>query len=551
MKMDYRSIAAIALCVLFYLGYTHYLNTKYPKPVSTGAETSSTPGSNATTTATTTSATPATSAAPGTPAAPEVKPLSKDDLTLETDMVVYHFEQNIGGLSSVTLKKYTANKVEKTDPDTPMELLDGPLAVQGVTDVETTSLPLAMGFRGERVGRTIRFTRDANDLRIAQEYTVPEQGYGSTVKVTFTNTSAKAIDLTAGILARETIRPKVKSHILGIIPGTVIQRDQAIYNADGSTEWKELEKFCKDDESAKANGVPIKFFGIDRHYFLSILEPKAKTGNLRISHAPNNDAGCPVTIISYDKQGLLQPGETTALDYSAYFGPKDLQTMKDHNADLESAMHLGTFGFIGRPLLLVIQGFEKVVGNFGVAIILLTLCLKLLFYPLVRASSTSMHRMKKLNPEMQAIRDKFKEDKPRQQQEIMKFMVANKINPMKGCLPILPQIPVFFAFYQVLQTSIQLRHAPFYGWIQDLSAMDPFFVTPLLMGVAMFVQQKLTPTTGMDKTQEKILMFMPVMFTVMMLTLPAGLTLYMLTNTCTGIAQQKWLYRRLDKLGAK
>jgi YidC/Oxa1 family membrane protein insertase len=108
---------------------------------------------------------------------------------------------------------------------------------------------------------------------------------------------------------------------------------------------------------------------------------------------------------------------------------------------------------------------------------------------------------------------------------------------------------VFFAFYQVLQSSIQLRHAPFFGWIQDLSSMDPFFVTPLLMGVAMFVQQKLTPTTGMDKTQEKIMMIMPIMFTAMMVTLPSGLTLYMLTNSVTSICQQQWLYRRLDKLG--
>jgi YidC/Oxa1 family membrane protein insertase len=159
-----------------------------------------------------------------------------------------------------------------------------------------------------------------------------------------------------------------------------------------------------------------------------------------------------------------------------------------------------------------------------------------------------MHKMKKLNPQMAAIKEKFKDDRARQQQELMKFMGANKINPMKGCLPVLPQIPVFFAFYQVLQTSISLRHASFGLWIQDLSAMDPYFVTPLLMGVAMFVQQKLTPTSGMDKTQEKILMLMPIMFTVMMLTLPAGLTLYMLTNTVIGIAQQKWLYHRLDRL---
>ena len=228
-------------------------------------------------------------------------------------------------------------------------------------------------------------------------------------------------------------------------------------------------------------------------------------------------------------------------------GPKDFEVLKDYDPKLQNSVDLGTFAVIARPLLVIIETFREWSGNYGIAIIMLTIVLKMLFYPLMRASSKSMHKMKQLNPQMTALKEKFKDDKPKQQQELMKFMAANKINPMKGCLPMLPQIPVFFAFYRVLQTSIQLRHAPFYGWIQDLSHMDPYFVTPILMGVAMLVQQRLTPTTGMDKTQEKIMMFMPVMFTVMMVTLPAGLTLYMLTNTTVGILQQRWLYHRLDK----
>jgi len=124
-------------------------------------------------------------------------------------------------------------------------------------------------------------------------------------------------------------------------------------------------------------------------------------------------------------------------------------------------------------------------------------------------------------------------------------MSVNKVNPMKGCLPILPQIPVFFAFYRVLSTSIDLRHASFFGWIQDLSASDPYYITPIILGVAMILQQKLTPTTGMDKAQEKMMMIMPIVFSVMMLTLPAGMVLYMLTNTIVSISQQQWLNRKL------
>jgi YidC/Oxa1 family membrane protein insertase len=156
-----------------------------------------------------------------------------------------------------------------------------------------------------------------------------------------------------------------------------------------------------------------------------------------------------------------------------------------------------------------------------------------------------MKRMQKFTPEINRIKEKYKDDKQAQQREMMQFLGKHKINPAKGCLPILPQIPVFIAFYNVLSQSIELRHAPFYGWIQDLSAQDPYYVTPLLLGVGMLIQQKLTPNPTMDKTQERIMMMMPIMFTFMMLTLPAGMVLYMITNTIVSILQQQWLNRHL------
>ena len=161
-----------------------------------------------------------------------------------------------------------------------------------------------------------------------------------------------------------------------------------------------------------------------------------------------------------------------------------------------------------------------------------------------------MKRMQKLQPEMKKIQEKFKDDPPTMQRELMKFMSTNKANPFQGCLPILPQIPVFIAFYNVLSQAIELRHAPFFGWIQDLSAADPYYITPILLAVAMFVQQKLTPTPGMDKTQERIMMMMPIVFSLMMLSLPAGMVLYMITNTIVSIAQQQWLNHRLKNVAA-
>ncbi len=157
-----------------------------------------------------------------------------------------------------------------------------------------------------------------------------------------------------------------------------------------------------------------------------------------------------------------------------------------------------------------------------------------------------MKKMQKLQPEMQKIREKHKDDPQAQQKELMQFMAANKINPAKGCLPILPQIPVFIAFYNVLSQSIELRHAPFFGWIHDLSAHDPYYISPVILGIGMFIQQKLTPNPSMDKTQEKIMLMLPIVFTAMMLSLPAGMVLYMITNTIVSIAQQRWLNRKLN-----
>lgn len=542
MNMDNRSLAAIVLCIVFYLGYSSYLSHKYPKPIPTTTQ-GPTPSASSVTSA------PASDvpAAAAQASAPSPSRLTADDLKLESDVAVYQFSQDMAGLQSVKLKAF---KQDATHDSAPVELLDSPMPVQGTADVKGAKSFSGL-FHAERSGESLKFWRDAGDFRIAQEWRVPKEGYGAELKVTFTNIAGKPIELTGGLLVQEQIEEKKSPSLLGIIPGTVRQRDTIIYDADGTTDWLDIEKFCKDDKDPpKLANVPVKYIGFDRHYFLTAFMPKAKSGSVHIDHDKMAGHACPLTLVNFDKQGLIQPGESVVLDFNTYFGPKDLPILRAHDPELEGAMHLGTFGFIGRPLLSVIQGFFRLTHNYGLAIIFVTLCLKALFYPLVRASSRSMHKMKQLNPQMSAIREKWKSDPQRQQQELMKFMGQNKINPAKGCLPILPQIPVFFAFYQVLQTSIALRHAPFFGWIQDLSAMDPYFVTPLLMGAAMFAQQRLTPTTGMDKTQEKILMFMPIMFTAMMLTLPAGLTLYMLTNTVTGIAQQKWLYLKLDKTGS-
>jgi len=546
LNADKKSIVAIAACILFYLAYSHYLTKKYPQP--TAEERAAQVASSGETQSAATPSPSANSGAVLTPAVDGSTPvveLSDSDRTLTTDSVTYKFGAD-GSISSIMLKHYRVGKTEKGESGPSVQLIDAPVAVIGMTGSDAKALPTGpvTAARGERM---LTFTRETPGLQIKQEYRVPAAGYTAALKIIYTNTGSAPVDLTAALLINESLTYKKQGKLMGFIPGTVVDRDSVLYSIDGDAEHKDLQGFCEDDEPVAHNAVLVDYFGIDRHYFLGILEPQIKKMSLRVDHTANDDNGCRIALFAFEPQGQIAPGASTSFDFDMYFGPKDLVKLNEVNPKLETTVNLGVFAFIAKPLLAAIEGLKKLFNNYGTSIIILTLLLKILFYPLTRASAISAHAMKKLNPQMQVIREKYKDDKQKQQQELMKFMSGHKINPMKGCLPILPQIPVFFAFYQVLQTSIQLRHAPFYLWIQDLSAMDPYLVTPLLMGIAMFVQQKLTPTTGMDKTQEKIMMMMPIIFTVMMLTLPAGMTLYMLTNTVVGIGQQRWLNYKLDK----
>ncbi len=239
----------------------------------------------------------------------------------------------------------------------------------------------------------------------------------------------------------------------------------------------------------------------------------------------------------------LAPGESVDLKYFLYFGPRDLDILKSVNYQLSEAIDFGFFSPIARPLLHVLKFFYKFVGNYGVSIILLTVIIKLLFWPLTHKSYASMKNMQKLQPEMQKIREKFKNNREKMNKEIMELYKKHRVNPLGGCLPMVIQIPVFFALYKVLLGSIELRHAPFFLWITDLSAKDPYYVTPLIMGATMFLQQKMSPTT-MDPAQAKIFMLMPVIFTVMFLNFPAGLVLYWLVNNLLTIAQQAYINRK-------
>ena len=220
--------------------------------------------------------------------------------------------------------------------------------------------------------------------------------------------------------------------------------------------------------------------------------------------------------------------------------------------DLQSTVDMGMFSFIAKPLLAVLEFFHSYVGNWGIAILLLTLCIRLLFWPLAQKSYKSMEQMKLVQPMMQRIKEKYKDDKEAMNRELMQLYRTYKINPASGCLPLLVQIPVFIGLYQALLNAIQLRHASFITylpftdkfWLADLSSKDPYYITPLLMGLTMFIQQKMSPSTG-DPTQQKVMMLLPAIFTIMFLSFPAGLVVYWLANNILSIVQQWWMLRKV------
>ena len=243
---------------------------------------------------------------------------------------------------------------------------------------------------------------------------------------------------------------------------------------------------------------------------------------------------------------VIAPGSRGQFTTRLYLGPKLQNQLEAVQEGLELTTDYGIFSILSKPLFWLLNLIYEMVGNWGVAIILLTILIKLIFYKLSETSYRSMARMRKLQPSLMALRDRFKEDRERMQKEMMAFYRREKINPLGGCLPILVQIPVFIALYWVLLESVELRQAPFFFWVHDLSTRDPYFVLPLLMGATMLVQMKLNPTPP-DPIQAKVMMMLPIIFTIFFAFFPSGLVLYWLVNNLLSIAQQYAINKRIEQ----
>lgn len=301
----------------------------------------------------------------------------------------------------------------------------------------------------------------------------------------------------------------------------------------------------KDRNLSAPNDVTVNWVAMIQHYFASAWIPRDEPQAQLYSRVINN----------LGDMGIRTPNKTIANGDKAEFeatlwvGPKLQDQMAATAPNLDLVVDYGWLWFIAKPLHWLLSVIQSFVGNWGVAIICLTFIVRGAMYPLTKAQYTSMAKMRMLQPKLQAMRERIGDDRQRMSQEMMELYKKEKVNPLGGCLPILLQMPIFIALYWALMESVELRHSPFFGWINDLSAQDPYYILPLLMGASMFVIQKMSPTTITDPMQQKIMTFMPVMFTFFFLWFPSGLVLYWLVSNIVTLIQQTLIYKALEKKG--
>ncbi len=384
--------------------------------------------------------------------------------------------------------------------------------------------------------------RTASGLLVEKIYRFMADTYVMGFDIRITNTGEQTVKEVFSVALREAASGKKSSY--------VFEGPSALIN--NSLETVEVGDIAKNNT---LKGV-IAWTALQTRYFMTSLIPiKEQEALLRLSVLPRN-----IVEARYEEpEVLLSPGTRQSFEHLLFFGPKSSEALSRAGHELIRVIDFGTFHFLAKPLLWLMNWIYGVLPNYGVAIIVLTILTKVLLWPLGTKSYKSMSQMKKLQPLIQEIRQKYKDDRKRMNEEVMRLHRTYSINPLGGCLPMVLQIPVFFALYRMLDSAIELRHAHFLWWINDLSAPDrlfdfgfsvPFMEPPygipvltLVMGATMFLQQKMTPPAG-DPTQAKMMMLMPVVFTFIFINFSSGLVLYWLINNVLSIGQQYYTQKK-------
>lgn len=476
--------------------------------------------------------------------APQPRAEKARDVRVETDHFVALFTTQGARLKSFTLKHYRAGLDEKSPPFEMVSSASGvplPLGLQLPGNPSLTDEAIVYSLRG----KDLKLTGDSKEtlvfegegpggIRLFKQFTFTGSGYPIGLEVAAEGPGAVAPAL---LLSTDGAHKGVAQDAL--FEGLLAVVDSKI-KREPADEIKNGKEF---------SGA-VSWAGFGHTYFLSALLPE-KEGQHRL--AAREKGGALMLELSESPQS----GPAERSRYTLFIGPKELDTLKTLEKGLERSIDFGYFGFVSIPFLYVMHFSHRFTGSYGIDIILLTILLKLLTAPLTHKSFVSMKQMQKLQPQMERIKERFKDDREKMNKEIMELYRRNKVNPLGGCLPMLLQFPIFIGLYNALLTPIELRHAPFM-WIKDLSRPDweslpvtlagwhlGIPVLTLLMGASMFIQQWMTPSAG-DPNQRRMMMLMPLIFTFMFINFPSGLTIYWLVNNVLSIAQQ-YLINRMER----
>ncbi|WP_079230264.1 membrane protein insertase YidC [Pseudomonas putida] len=480
--------------------------------------------------------------------------VSKDLIRVKTDVLDLAIDPVGGDIVQLNLPQYPRRQ---DHPDIPFQLFDNGgervyLAQSGLTgangpDARSSGRPLyaaeqksyQLADGQEQLVVDLKFSD--NGVNYIKRFSFKRGEYDLTVSYLIDNQSGQAW---SGNMFAQLKRDASSDPSSSTATGTATYLGAAMWTA--SEPYKKVSMKDIDKGSLKEN-VSGGWVAWLQHYFVTAWIP-AKSDNNVVQTRKDSQGNY---IIGYTGPALSVPAggkvETSAMLYA---GPKIQSKLKELSPGLELTVDYGFLWFIAQPIFWLLQHIHSLLGNWGWSIIVLTMLIKGLFFPLSAASYRSMARMRAVAPKLAALKERFGDDRQKMSQAMMELYKKEKINPLGGCLPILVQMPVFLSLYWVLLESVEMRQAPWMLWITDLSIKDPFFILPIIMGATMFIQQRLNPTPP-DPMQAKVMKMMPIIFTFFFLWFPAGLVLYWVVNNCLSITQQWYITRRIEAASKK
>lgn len=550
MKPQHRSLLAIVLSVGIIIAWYAFFNPNKPVKQVANTQTQETAAAEKAEVPETRKVEEPAPAVEDTGRADPQGSLAASETVLEDSRVRATFTNKGGIPSNWEIKGYH----QSTDPKSPLVDLSTALAPSMTLAFDDANFffPDNPTYKLVSSGKDkVVYEWRSNEVVVNKTIEFGKAGYDADVRVRITNLTNRTLSGKPQLAVGGTSAPKKKKGFFGFLQPPPVDNSTPLYFMDGSVEREksvgkvgELQIVSPDQQ----NGGSMYWAGLESRYFLSVVIPRTMSSGVSAvmgAEPVKGDAPGTTKLMSGAVLAPITvvPNGTSEVSFTTYMGPKEIHDLKAVGVNLDKAINYGWFTVIAVPILYALKFFYSILHNYGLAIILLTIIIKLLMHPINIKSLKSMKAMQQLQPKLKELQAKHKGDKERLNQETMQLFKAHKVNPMGGCLPMLLQLPIYIALYKVLWNSIELYHAPFFWFYKDLSAPDPYMITPIILGVFMVAQQKLMPSTSADPTQKKMMMIMPIMFTVFMIFLPVGLVVYILVNTVMTVVTQ-WMYNK-------